>query len=76
MVCSCGTSLTFYPFLHGNGNEQHIETLEDNVAAITDPDVGNEGHDIECCTAEGRERAESQFTPARPVNTAKPNTVC
>lgn len=45
-----------YPILHGDGNEQHIEAFKDNVATITDPDVGNEDHDIQCCTAEGGER--------------------
>lgn len=60
---------------HGDGDEEHVETLENHVATVTDPDVLDEDHDVEGRRAEGRERAEGQLAPLRPVHLAKAHAV-
>lgn len=46
-------SAYFEQHLHGDGDEQHVQALEDDVATVADPDVGAEDHCEESAALQG-----------------------
>lgn len=61
--------------LHGNGDEQHVQALKDDVATVADPDVVAEDHSEESAGLQGRERSQSRLPPASPVRRREPDAV-
>lgn len=54
-------------FLRANGDELHIDRLEDYVAGIADPNVTGEVHEIDRPCGECREHTQGQLSPQTPV---------
>jgi len=61
--------------VHRYGDQQHVQSLEDHVAAVAHPDVAREGHEEEGGGLQAREGAQGQLPPVVPVHLGEADAV-